>query len=112
MKGSRALIMLLLSLVAGIAAMVLAARWLNEQSPAGAAAAGGVAAREIEPGQPRNASTVTLVPWPAGSVPEGSFPETDAVDGRVLRTQLLRGEPVLEAKLAPAGTKGGLSAVI
>ena len=32
MKGSRALIMLLLSLVAGIAAMVLAARWLNEQS--------------------------------------------------------------------------------
>ncbi|MCO5101068.1 MAG: Flp pilus assembly protein CpaB [Burkholderiaceae bacterium] len=112
MKGSRAWFMLLLSLVAGIAAMVLAARWLNEQSLARTEAHVVVAARDVELGQPLNASMVTLVPWPAGSVPEGSFPNLEAIDGRVLRTQLLRGEPVLEAKLAPAGTKGGLSAVI
>jgi pilus assembly protein CpaB len=30
----------------------------------------------------------------------------------VVKTSILRGEPVLEAKLAPVGTKGGLSAVI
>jgi len=112
MKGSRAWFMLLLSLVAGIAAMVLAARWLNEQSLARTEAHVVVAARDVELGQPLNASMVMLVPWPAGSVPEGSFPNLEAIDGRVLRTQLLRGEPVLEAKLAPAGTKGGLSAVI
>ncbi|HMM52045.1 MAG TPA: Flp pilus assembly protein CpaB [Burkholderiaceae bacterium] len=112
MKGSRALIMLLLSLVAGIAAMVLAARWLNEQSLAKAESHVVVAARDIELGQPLNASMVTLVPWPAGSVPAGSFAKPEGVDGRVVRTQLLRGEPVLEAKLAPVGTKGGLSAVI
>ncbi|MCL4183862.1 MAG: Flp pilus assembly protein CpaB [Burkholderiaceae bacterium] len=112
MKGSRALIMLLLSLVAGIAAMVLAARWLNEQSLAKTEAHVVVAARDIELGQPLNASMVTLVPWPAGSVPAGSFAKAEAIDGRVVRTQLLRGEPVLEAKLAPVGTKGGLSAVI
>jgi len=45
-------------------------------------------------------------------VPAGSFSTVEAIDARVLRTQLLRGEPVLEARLAPVGTKGGLSAVI
>jgi pilus assembly protein CpaB len=104
--------MLLLSLVAGVSAMVLAARWLNEQSASATAAQVVVAARDIELGQPLNASMVALVPWPAGSVPAGSFAKIEAVDGRVLHTQLLKGEPVLEAKLAPIGTKGGLSAVI
>ncbi|HRA77725.1 MAG TPA: Flp pilus assembly protein CpaB [Burkholderiaceae bacterium] len=112
MRGSRALIMLLLSLVAGVAAMVLAARWLNEQSLAKNETQVVVAARDIELGQPLNASMVTLLPWPAGSVPAGSFSTVEAIDARVLRTQLLRGEPVLEARLAPVGTKGGLSAVI
>jgi len=106
------LIMLLLSLVAGVAAMVLAARWLNEQSLAKNETQVVVAARDIELGQPLNASMVTLLPWPAGSVPAGSFSTVEAIDARVLRTQLLRGEPVLEARLAPVGTKGGLSAVI
>ena len=106
------MIMLLLSLVAGVAAMVLAARWLNEQSLAKNETHVVVAARDIELGQPLNASMVTLLPWPAGSVPAGSFSTVEAIDARVLRTQLLRGEPVLEARLAPVGTKGGLSAVI
>src|SRR5690606_2009402 len=66
MRGSRALIMLLLSLVAGVAAMVLAARWLNEQSLAKNETQVVVAARDIELGQPLNASMVTLLPWPAG----------------------------------------------
>lgn len=71
-----------------------------------------VAARDIDLGQPLNASMVSLVAWPAGSVPEGSFAQVEAVDGRVVRGPVLRGEPVLETRLAPVGTKGGLSAVI
>ncbi len=112
MKSTRAVIMLLLSLVAGLAAMVLAARWLNEQSTSKTETQVVVAAHDVELGQPLNASMVSLVAWPTGSVPSGSFAKIEAIDGRVLRTQLLRGEPVLEAKLAPVGTKGGLSAVI
>ena len=34
------------------------------------------------------------------------------LDGRVVKTSITRGEPVLEARLAPVGTKGGLSAVV
>ncbi|MBN9460331.1 MAG: Flp pilus assembly protein CpaB [Burkholderiales bacterium] len=112
MKGTRAMVMLLLSLVAGIAAVVLAARWLGEQGSAAGGAQVVIASRDIELGQPLNASMVSVVPWPAGSVPEGAFAKVEAIDGRVLRTQILKGEPVLEAKLAPVGTKGGLSAVI
>lgn len=112
MKGTRAVVMLLLSLVAGIAAVVLAARWLNERSEAASGAQVVVASRDLELGQPLNASMLRLVPWPAGAVPAGSFDKAEALDGRVLRGQLLKDEPVLESKLAPIGTKGGLSAVI
>ncbi|MCL4745305.1 MAG: Flp pilus assembly protein CpaB, partial [Burkholderiaceae bacterium] len=111
MKGTRAVIMLLLSLVAGVAAVVLAARWLGEQA-SGTSAQVVVAARDIDPGQPIGVTMLTLTPWPAGSVPAGAFNDVKALDGRVPKSGLLRGEPVLDAKLAPIGTKGGLSALI
>jgi pilus assembly protein CpaB len=112
MKGSRAVMLLLLSLVAGVAAMVLAARWLHAQDgqPTGAQVV--VATRDVDLGQPLNGSMVQLVAWPTDSVPAGAFPTVEAIEGRVLRSQLQKGEPVLEAKLAPVGTKGGLSALI
>jgi len=112
MKGTRALIMLLLSLVAGVAAMVLAAQWINQQKTAASAGQVVVASRDIDLGQPLNASMVTATPWPGGAIPAGSFPKVEALEGRVLRTPMFKGEPVLEGKLAPVGTKGGLSAVI
>jgi pilus assembly protein CpaB len=59
-----------------------------------------------------NASMLRLISWPAGAVPAGSFNRLEALDGRVLRGQMLKDEPVLESRLAPVGTKGGLSAVI
>lgn len=111
MKGTRAVIMLLLSLVAGIAAVVLAARWLGEQA-SGTSTQVVVAARDIDLGQPINASMLTVAPWPSGAVPQGAFKDVKELEGRVPRSGLLRGEAVLEAKLAPVGTKGGLSALI
>ena len=112
MKGSRAVIMLLLSLVAGIAAVVLAARWLNERSDAASGSRIVVASRDIELGQPLNATMLRMVSWPAGALPAGALDKGEALVGRGLRGQLLKDEPVLESKLAPVGTKGGLSAVI
>lgn len=112
MKGMRAVVILLLSVVAGLAAVVLAQRWLQERSNVVTGTQVVVATRDIELGQPLNASMLAAVPWPAGSVPNGAFNSVGALDGRVLRAQVLRGEPLLEAKLAPVGTKGGLSALI
>jgi pilus assembly protein CpaB len=111
MKNSRALIMLALAMLAGLAAVVFASRWLVHTSSS-ALTPVAVAVEDVNLGQPLNGNLIRVVNWPTGSVPPGSFTDTKSLDGRVVRTTLARGEPVLESKLAPIGTKGGLSAVI
>lgn len=111
MRGSRAVIMLVLALVAGIAAVVLAARWLTQQTAATTQQVA-VAGRDIDLGTALNATMIELVPWPAAAVPNGAFQKQADLEGRVLLTAVQRGEPLLETRLAPIGTKGGLSAVI
>lgn len=111
MKGSRAVVMLVLALVAGLASVVLAARWLTQQTAVGTQQVV-VAARDIDLGTALNATMFDTVSWPSGTVPKGAFHKAGDLDGRVLLASVQRGEPVLEARLAPVGTKGGLSAVI
>jgi pilus assembly protein CpaB len=53
-----------------------------------------------------------LAEWPADSVPKGAFTDPKQLDGRVFKTNVLMGEPVVETRLAPVGTLGGLSALI
>jgi len=49
----------------------------------------------------------------AGTVkPEGSFTDLSALLGRVNRVQLLRGQTVMDAFLAPVGTGSGLQALV
>lgn len=111
MRGSRALIMLVLALVAGVAAVVLASRWLT-RTVAPTSQQVVVAARDIDLGTALNATMLETVPWPAGAMPKGAFLDRVELEGRVLMSSVLRGEPLLESRLAPVGTKGGLSAVI
>lgn len=111
MKNSRALVMLAVAMLAGLAAVVFASRWLIQTS-SNAVTPIAVAAGDVSLGEPLNASLIRTVNWPTGSVPPGAFTDPKALEGRVVRTSLGRGEPVIEAKLAPIGTKGGLSAVI
>lgn len=111
MKNSRALMMLAVAVLAGLAAVVFASRWLLQTS-SNAVTPIAVAAGDVSLGEPLNASLIRTVNWPTGSVPPGAFSDPKLLEGRVVRTSLGRGEPVIEAKLAPIGTKGGLSAVI
>lgn len=111
MKNMRAVLMLVVALAAGIAAVASASRWLMQQS-SGSLKQVAVATNDLNLGQPLTADQIRLVSWPAASVPPGTFEDSKALEGRVVRTSLLRGEPILDAKLAPLGTKGGLSAVI
>lgn len=111
MKSNRALIMLAIAMLAGLAAVVFASRWLVHTSSS-AVTPVAVAIDDINLGQPLNTNLVRIVNWPTSSVPPGSFTESKVLEGRVVRSSLTRGEPVLESKLSPIGTKGGLSAVI
>ncbi|SDI09581.1 Flp pilus assembly protein CpaB [Paraburkholderia phenazinium] len=111
MKNSRAFIMLAIAMLAGLSAVVFASRWLVQTS-SGAVTQVAVASDDINLGEPLTGAMVHTVNWPTDSIPPGAFSDPKTLDGRVLRASVQRGEPVLESKLAPVGTKGGLSAVI
>ncbi|AOJ82879.1 Flp pilus assembly protein CpaB [Burkholderia savannae] len=111
MKNSRAFTMLAIAILAGLAAVAFASRWLVQTSSS-AITPVAVAATDVNLGEPLGPNQLRIVNWPTASVPPGAFNDVKSLEGRVVRTSLARGEPVLGSKLAPVGTKGGLSAVI
>lgn len=111
MKNPRAIAMLVISVLIGLGATVIAAGWIVQQGQA-ASNKVVVAAIDIELGSRLNAQMLKSVDWPSGSVPSGAVSDAQLLQDRVIKTSILRGEPILESKLAPVGSKGGLSAVI
>lgn len=111
MKNPRALVMVIISIIIGLGAVVLASRWVNTQATAQSSKVV-VAATDVDLGTPLAPQMLKVADWPSGSVPTGAFTDVKALDTRVLKTSVSRGEPVLESKLAPLGATGGLSAVI
>ncbi|WP_176057490.1 Flp pilus assembly protein CpaB [Paraburkholderia sp. BCC1876] len=111
MKNARAVTMLLIATLAGLTAVVFASRWMVSQSST-ATTKVVVAATDINLGQRIGPDFLKLTDWPSNSVPPGAYTDIQKLDGRVLKDSLLHGEPVVDAKLTPVGTLGGLSAVI
>lgn len=111
MKSKRAIIMLTLSVLLGIAAVMLAARWMGQQAASDKTTVL-VASRDMDLGQAITPTMVQSVPWPTGAVPAGFFDDPKKLEGRVVRISIFKGEPVLAPKLAPEGTKAGLDSVI
>lgn len=111
MKNPRAFLMIVISVGIGLGAVVLASRWISQQATV-ASSKVVVAAIDIDLGTPLTPQMLKVAEWPRGSVPAGATEDIKTLDTRVVKTSLLRGEPVLESKLAPIGATGGLSAVI
>lgn len=107
---SKGMLMLMIAVIAGLAAVVLAARWMQQQG--GDKGRIAVASLEIELGSRVTPEMVRMVDWPEASVPSGAFNDVVPLEGRVVLSSVQRGEPLLEGRLAPIGTKGGLSAVV
>jgi pilus assembly protein CpaB len=111
MKNLKAFGLLLLAVVAGLAAAVYAAGWLSRQGNL-AASKVVVAAVDIDLGSKVTPQMLSAVDWPSGSVPPGAFKEIKDVQDRVVKVGVNRGEAILDRKLMPPGSQGGLSAVI
>lgn len=111
MKNIKAIGLLLLALLIGLAAAIYATGLVTGQNSI-ASNKVVVAIVDIQLGSKINAQMVSLVDWPTGSVPPGSFQVVEDLQDRVAKVSVLRGEPLVEGKLAPVGTQGGLSAVI
>jgi len=111
MKNVKAIGLLVLAAMIGLGAAVYAAGWVSRQGNI-ASNKVVIAASDIELGSKINAQMLSIIDWPSGSVPAGAFKDIRDLQDRVVKVGVLRGEAILDGKLAPAGTQGGLSAVI
>jgi pilus assembly protein CpaB len=110
-KNVKAVALLFLAVLTGLAAAVYAARWVAQRGSI-ASTRVVVAAMDIELGSKVNPQMLTVADWPSESVPQGAFRDPKELQDRVVKASLLRGEALVERKLSPVGTQGGLSAVI
>jgi pilus assembly protein CpaB len=111
MKNIKAMGLLILAVITGLAAAFYAASWVAQRGSIPSSKVV-VAAVDIELGSKINPQMLTTLDWPSGSIPAGAFKDVKEVTDRVVKSSLLRGDAVVERKLAPSGTQGGLSAVI
>ncbi|MBV7418834.1 MULTISPECIES: Flp pilus assembly protein CpaB [Comamonas] len=111
MKNLKALGLFVLAALASLAAAVYAANWVAQRGSIDADKVV-VAVSDIPLGSKILPTMLSTVDWPRGSIPNGAFHDIQQLQDRVVKVGVLRGEAVLEGKLAPVGTRGGLAAVI
>ena len=86
--------MLFIAAIAGLAAVVMAARWMQGQS--GNQGRIAIANADIELGGRISREMVRMADWPQGSVPAGAFEDPAALEGRVVLNGKLQNEPFAE----------------
>jgi pilus assembly protein CpaB len=107
----KAIGLLILAVITGLAAAVYAASWVAQRGSI-ASTKVVVAAVDIELGSKISPQMLTTSEWPRESVPSDAFTDAALLRDRVVKASVLRGEAIVNRKLSPAGTQGGLSAVI
>lgn len=113
MRNKRLIIALTGAVICGLIGVMLVTRYLSSvQAFTKDLGNVVVAKQEIPLGEKITAEQLALAPIPNGSLPEGVFRKMDEVVGRVAITPIGVRETITNMKLAPAGTGGGLSAVI
>lgn len=123
MRGNT-IIMILLAVVFGVAAVFLANIWLSGQrsliarADRGAANTIVVAAKPLRFGETLTSDNLRAIPWSAGALPTGAFRTvkdllaSDAKGQRQVITAMEANEPVLAWKITGPGQRAGLAAVL
>ncbi|MFN2491759.1 MAG: Flp pilus assembly protein CpaB [Pyrinomonadaceae bacterium] len=113
MRNKRFFIVLAGALLFGLLAAVSVSRYLSSaQALTKNLSRVAVAKVAIPVGTKIIAEQVMVVQFPNESTPDGAFDSAEKLAGRVAVTNIAPREPITEARLAPEGTAGGLSAVI
>jgi pilus assembly protein CpaB len=84
----------------------------KEEKPAVLVAPVVVAARDIPSGISLEPALLKLKEWPVDIIPPGSFVDSNQVVNRVTKTEIYANEAILENKLAPKGSVGGVTSLI
>lgn len=113
MRNKRFFIVLVGALIFGVLAAVSVSKYLSSaQAYTKNLNRVAVAKVAIPIGSKIIPEQITVVQFPKESTPDGAFDSPEKLAGRVAVTNIAAREPITEARLAPEGSAGGLSAVI
>jgi pilus assembly protein CpaB len=113
MRNKRLIIALVGALFFGLLAAVSVSRYISNARAYTNNLTGVVVAKvDIPLGSKIIAEQLTTVRFPREAVPEGAFSTMDKLVGRYTVVNVLSKEPIVESRLAPEGSTGGLSAII
>src|SRR6185295_2278145 len=114
--NSKTLVSLAVAAVLGVAAtwvgrnIVLGNGSIGNSGPAMAQVV--VARADLEPGQLLGAGDLVLAQMPESSISKSMFRDSKPLVGRAVIAPVVKGQAMFEALLAPAGSEGGLSALV
>jgi pilus assembly protein CpaB len=113
-SGLRAAIFLAFALVAAVATALVLTRYLEARTAAARVPTVKVvvAALDVPLATALRSEALKVVDWPAASRPERAASDPAPLVGRVAITPILKGEPILEAKLASSEAGNGLAALL
>jgi pilus assembly protein CpaB len=103
-----------LALVLGLAAMIVAKGVLGKsKGPSGPAQVKVVGVKDnVPPGSRLTPELLTLVPVTGTDRPEGAYDSVAALTDRVVTTQIVKGQVVLDGFLAPPGSMAGVQNLV
>ena len=110
-RNFRPLVIILLALAIGAVAVAVALRWIGQRTEL-ASVKVVVASQDLPFGTELHEGMLTVIDWPAAAQLKDPVADPALVYQRIINAPLMRGEPLLAAKLAAQGEKGGLSAVL
>jgi pilus assembly protein CpaB len=113
-SGLRAAIFLVVAALAAVGTAVVLTRYLEARTAAARIPTVKVvvAAMDIPLATALRAEALKVVEWPAASRPESAFSDPASLVGRVATTSLMKGEAILEPKLASTKAGSGLAALL
>jgi pilus assembly protein CpaB len=103
--------MLVLAIGMGMAAVAMAAVWLNSRESLLTTHVV-VAKEDVQIGTRLQPAMLQVVDWPSASPLKNPLTSLEQATDRVVNMPLVKGEPISMAKLAAKGETGGLSAVL
>ena len=112
MRNKRFLIVMTGALVFGLLAAFSVSRYLSSAQANSNGTKIAIAKVDIPLGTKIIPEQVSEVEFPSNTIPDGAFESAEKLVGRVAITNIAAREAITDSKLAPAGTDGGLTAVI
>lgn len=111
--SNRTIIVILLALVCGGAAAVGVRQLRRQQSAPNIDTVPVVVANvDVPRGNVLGSDELAVEQWPKGFAPQGVLTEIEAATERTATVRLVKGEPILQAKLAPKDAGRGLASMV